>query len=98
MANEQMHGWMCPNDAMWIPQVAECSAGAEPVRFYWCWSCEELFAYVGEGPLIGRLAAGFARDEEAVGGWRVWKAVGSEHDMQLAMEAVKQVPRQRPHR
>jgi hypothetical protein len=87
-----MDGRRCPNDAMWIPQVAMYSGGAEPVRFYWCWSCAELFAYVGERA-HGRLAAGFARDEGA-GGWRVSKAVGSERDTQLAVEAVKQVPRQ----
>lgn len=75
----------CPNDAMLIPQVAEVSGAAEPVRFFWCWSCAELFAFVGEP---GRFAAGFVEDG---GGWRVFRAVGSPPDMQTAVAAVSQV-------
>lgn len=75
----------CPNDAMPIPQVVEVQGEAGPVRLFWCWSCQELFALVGEP---GRLAAGFAGDGQ--GGWRVFRAPGSEADVQAAVAAVSQ--------
>ena len=83
----------CPNDAMLIPKVAEACAGAEPVRFFWCRSCMELFALVGETS-GGRWAASFGQDFEA-GGWKLWKASGSERDVQLSVDAVSRVPPQR---
>lgn len=69
----------CPNDALLIPNVGEACDGAEPVRFFWCWSCMELFALVGNAS-AGRWAASFAYDVEA-GGWKLWKATGSERDV-----------------
>ena len=77
---------LCPNDAMPIPQVAVGLDGAEPVRFFWCWSCMELSAFVGEP---GRLAARFA--EYGRGGWRVFRAGGLERELQIACAAVSQV-------
>jgi hypothetical protein len=76
----------CPNDGMVIPQVAEVLDGAEPVRFFWCWSCMELFAFLGDP---GTLTAGFAEDGR--GGWRVFWAAGGERDLQSALAAVAQV-------
>ncbi len=74
----------CPNDAMPIPHV-----GVQLVRFFWCWSCQELFALIGEP---GRLDAGFARDGQ--GGWYVFRAPGSaaEAEAQAAVAAVSNVP------
>jgi hypothetical protein len=80
----------CPNDAMRIPVVAEALTGSEPVRFFWCWSCIELFAFVGDP---GVLAVGFAADRP--GGWRVFRAVGTERDVQLALGAVSQLSPQK---
>ena len=76
----------CPNDAMLIPQVAEVRDGPEPVRFFWCWSCGELFAFVGEP---GRLAVGFAQDDP--GCWRVFRAMWADRDVRRARAAVSQV-------
>ena len=73
----------CPNDAMPIPQVAVVLDTAERVRFFWCWSCMELFAFVGGQD---RMAAGFAEDGR--GGWQVFRAVGADPDVQLAVAAV----------
>jgi hypothetical protein len=77
----------CPNDATKIPQVAEVLEAAQPVRFFWCRFCLELFAFVGEP---GRLAAGFGEDGQ--GGWRVFRTVGSSSDVELAKAAVILVP------
>ena len=82
----------CPNDAALIPNVAEACDGAEPVRFFWCGSCMELFALVGKAS-AGRWAASFAQDLGA-GGWKLWKAISSERDVQLAVDAVSRVPPQ----
>ena len=79
----------CPNDAMLIPQVAETHCGGELVRFFWCWSCIELTAFIGDP---GRLAVRFAEDG---GGWRVFQAVGSEVDIQTALAAVSRVKPER---
>jgi hypothetical protein len=76
----------CRNDGMRIPQVAEVLEKGEPVRFYWCWSCEELSAYVGDPP---RLAVRFA--EDGCGGWWVFHAPGAECDIQAALSAVSRV-------
>jgi hypothetical protein len=76
----------CPNDGMRIPQVAEFTDGDEPVRFFWCWSCAELFATVG-GP--GRDAAGFNRSESDR--WQVVQGIGTEQDVRLAASAVTMV-------
>ena len=77
----------CPNDNMVIPQVAEVVVdGAEPVRFFWCWSCMELFAFIGDP---GTLAAGFAEDGR--GGWRVLQAEGAEREVEAAVAAISQV-------
>jgi hypothetical protein len=73
--------------------VAEACGGAEPVRFFWCRSCMELFAFVGKAS-AGRWAASFAQDVES-GGWKLWKATSSERDVQLAVDAVSCVPPQR---
>lgn len=73
----------CPNDAMFIPQVAELLDGDVLVRFFWCWSCMELSAFVGDP---GRLAVRFADDGR--GGWRVFKLVGVESDVRSALAAV----------
>jgi hypothetical protein len=77
----------CPNDATRIPQVAEVLEAAALVRFFWCRFCMELFAFVGEAR---RLAAGFAEDGQ--GGWRVFRSVGSDPDVQVAKAAVSRVP------
>src|SRR5262245_61008297 len=82
----QMTRRPCPNDAMLIPKVAEVFSEAEPVQFFWCWSCEELFAFVG-GP--GRFAAGFA--QAGRGGWQLFRSRGAERDVQLAAAAVSKV-------
>ena len=76
----------CPNDGMLIPQVAEMLCGDEPVRFFWCWSCGELNAFVGNP---GRLAVRFAEDGHR--GWRVFQAVGTERDVRAALAAVSAV-------
>jgi len=74
-----------PNDRMVIPQVAEVCA-EELVRFFWCWSCQELFAFVGDpGRLVARLAA------DGQGGWRLFRAVGAAHEVQIALAAASQV-------
>jgi hypothetical protein len=80
----------CPNDNTMIPLVAEHLDGPEPVRFYWCRSCGELFAFVGDTPAPGRWAAAFAR-EHGTSAWRMWKTGGSEQDVRLAVTAVTQV-------
>jgi hypothetical protein len=77
----------CPNDNMLIPRVADMP-GAEPVEFFWCWSCRELFAFVGNP---ARLAAELADDGQ--GGWRLFRAVGTEADLRLATAAAACVPR-----
>ena len=46
----------------------------------------ELFAFVGDPR---RLAAGFGEDGR--GGWRVFRAVGTDRDVQLAVSTVSQV-------
>lgn len=63
----------CRNDSSRIPLVGEHRRWPKPlVRFYWCPSCEELFALVGENELGGRFAASFAF--ERVGGrFVLWK-------------------------
>jgi hypothetical protein len=76
---------LCPNDQSWIPQVAEVRDGVEPVRFFWCWSCAELFAFVGNP---WSLAVRFGRDGN---GWRIFRSVGSDPEVQIAMTAVSQV-------
>ena len=76
----------CPMDGCLIPQVAEVCVGSEKVSFFWCKWCEELFAALGEPD---RDAADFAKDDQ--GGWRVFRALGSESDVQLAMAAAAQV-------
>ena len=43
----------CPNDAMFIPQVAELLDGDVLVRFFWCWWCMELSAFVGDPGTAG---------------------------------------------
>jgi hypothetical protein len=70
-----------------IPQVAEVRTSAELVRFYWCRSCTELFAFVGNP---GRLAAGFAWDVKR-SGWRVFRVKGTEQDLAPAVAAVAEV-------
>ena len=81
----------CPNDAARIPQVAEVLSGAEPVRFFWCRYCSELFGFVGDPP-NERLAARFACDRG--NRWRIWRREGAEDDVLSAVEAVVQVPLQ----
>jgi hypothetical protein len=71
---------------MLIPQVAEVPGAAGPVRFFWCWSCMELSAFLGEPD---RLVARFGEDGR--GGWRLFRAVGSAADVQAAAVAVSQV-------
>lgn len=78
---------LCPNDNSLIPLTAEVVDGAEVVRFFWCCSCMELFAFVGEP---GRLAAGFARNTER-GTWRLFRARGEDRDVQAAVAAVSAV-------
>jgi len=78
---------------MQIPRVAQFGADATLVQFFWCWSCEELFAYVGDKAV---LAASFAKDKSQQ--WRVWKVIGSEHERNMAVSVVTQVdPRQLQH-
>jgi hypothetical protein len=76
---------------MLIPWVAEFLLEGEPVQFYWCWSCAELFAFVGNP---GRYAAGFAHAGRR--GWRLFRADGAERDVQLATEAVSRVELPKP--
>jgi hypothetical protein len=71
---------------MLIPLVAQLFAAGEPVRFYWCWSCMELSAFVGEP---GNLAVRFASDN--CGGWHVFQAVGAERRVHAAISAVAHV-------
>jgi hypothetical protein len=71
---------------MLIPKVAEVFLEAEPVQLFWCWSCEELFAFVGSP---GRFAAGFAQVRR--GGWQRFRSRGAERDVRLAVAAVSQV-------
>jgi hypothetical protein len=75
---------------MLIPQVAEVPGGRELVRFFWCWSCMELTAFVGDP---GRLAVRFAEDGR--GGWLVFRTVGSEGEVQAALTAVSHVKPER---
>lgn len=77
----------CPNDNSLIPLPAKVLDGAEMVRFFWCCSCMELFAFVGEP---GRFAAGFARDAER-GTWHLFRARGEDRDVQAAVSAVSGV-------
>lgn len=79
-------GCRCPNDSMLIPLVAEVVHGTEPIRFYWCWSCKELFAFVGSP---GILVAGFA--ENGRGGWRVFRKIGNKQSVEMVSAAVLQV-------
>ena len=81
-----MRHYRCPNDGMAIPQVAEVRAGTAPVRFYWCWSCAELFASVDHSS--GDTIA-FAEDGQ--GGWRLFHAAGPKASVQAAQAAVAQV-------
>jgi hypothetical protein len=81
-----VHRCRCPNDAMLIPLVVEVLDTTEPVRFFWCWSCQELFALLGEP---ARLVAGLGADGQ--GGWRVFRAVGSEPEVQAALYAAARV-------
>ena len=76
----------CPNDAMFIPLVAEVFRGSDLIQFFWCWSCMELTAFVGDP---GTLAVRFAEDGR--GGWRVFHAVGIESEVQAAISAVSHV-------
>ena len=76
----------CPNDGMDIPLVSEVRVGAEPVRFFWCWSCEELYASVGNP---GTDAAGFADDGR--GGWRVSRVIGPKREVRVAVAAISHV-------
>jgi hypothetical protein len=76
----------CPMDGSIIPQVAEVQIGTESVRLCWCASCGELFASLAN-PF--REAAGFAKDGK--GGWRLFRAFGSESEVQVAATAAATV-------
>ena len=84
---------LCPMDAARIPLTAQVSEGTEVVRFYWCRWCTLLFASVGNP---GRLAAGFARDAK-FGTWNVFRVIGADHDVQVAVAAVAKVGVQPPY-
>ncbi len=43
----------CPNDAMRVPLVTEVPGASGPVRFFWCWSCMELSAFLALGKVMG---------------------------------------------
>lgn len=91
---ESIFDCACPNDGVQIPQVGQFGAGSTLVRFYWCWSCQELFAHVGER---GTLAATFAQDASRQ--WQVLKVLGSEPEKEIALAAVSKVdPKQLPNR
>jgi hypothetical protein len=77
----------CPNDGMVIRRVAEMFHGTDAVRFFWCWSCAELFAFVGTP---GRLAAGFGWDQE-LGRWFLFRSHGTDDDVHFARLTVVEV-------
>jgi hypothetical protein len=81
-----MARYKCPNDGMVIPLVSEVHIEAERVRFFWCWSCMELFASVGDP---GTDAASFAEGE--TGGWQLFRSRGTEHEVATAKAAVSHV-------
>lgn len=76
----------CPMDGALIPQVAQVTVGSEIVALSWCESCQELFAFLVNSNCD---AAGFAKD--GLGRWKVFRAFGSEVDVQMAEVAAKQV-------
>ena len=76
----------CPMDAALIPQVTQVIVGSEIVALSWCKWCQELFAYLVNS---NRDAAGFAKDSR--GGWKIFRAFGSEADVQMAEVAAAQV-------
>lgn len=82
-------GCCCLQDGMVIPLVAEVPAEEERVRFFWCWSCSALFAFVGDSH---HVAVSF--DKAGRGAWRVFHAEGPDAEVQTAIQAVSQV---RPH-
>jgi hypothetical protein len=70
---------------MAIPQVAEVLTAGESVRCFWCWSCAELFAFVGDSS----QTIGFAEDGQ--GGWKLFRAAAPEHEVHTAVAAMAQV-------
>jgi hypothetical protein len=73
-------------DGARIPQVAQVIVGSEIVALSWCKWCQELFAFLVNSD---RDAAGFAKADR--GGWKVFRAFGSEADVQMAKVAAAQV-------
>ncbi|MFZ1008074.1 MAG: hypothetical protein WAN65_14635 [Candidatus Sulfotelmatobacter sp.] len=76
----------CPMDGALIPQVGQVTVGSEIVALSWCKWCQELFAFLVNS---NRDAAGFTKDD--VGGWKVFRAFGSDADVQMAKVAAAQV-------
>jgi hypothetical protein len=76
----------CPMDAALIPQVAQVTVGSEIVALSWCKWCQELFAFLVNS---NRDAAGFAKDGR--GGWKIFRAFGSEADVRIAEVAATKV-------
>jgi hypothetical protein len=72
-------------DRSLISRVKQFELGETRIGFYWCPSCELLFALVN-----GDLAVTFA-DETRSGNWSVWKTDGPEADTTQAIEAVMNV-------
>jgi hypothetical protein len=76
---------LCPNDNSRIPRVTEVSVSGTAFRFYWCWSCAELFAF---NTSTDKLTASFGEDG---GGWRLYSVVGEADEVSAATQAVPQV-------
>jgi hypothetical protein len=76
----------CPNDGMAIPQVAEVLESGESVRFYWCWSCAELFADFDHS---AGTTIGFA--ENGKGGWVLFRSTAPDRELEIAIAAIEQV-------
>jgi hypothetical protein len=80
-----MSRYRCPNDGMPLPKVAEVLSEAEPVQFFWCADCGELFGSVGNP---GRPAGAFKPDGTA---WQIFRSAGAASDVRLAVAAVTHV-------
>jgi hypothetical protein len=75
----------CPNDASCIPWVAEVSVSGPAFRFYWCWSCAELFVF---NTSTDKLTASFGEDGD---GWRLFSAAAEADEVSAATQAAAQV-------
>jgi hypothetical protein len=89
--NDKERVALCRNDNSWIPLVGEHQRWPESVvRFFWCPTCSELFAFVGGNEFGDRFAASFAYDNEQRR-FVVWKRGDSPKDVESAEGSVSQV-------